>query len=69
MTFALIRVFTVVSSLCNNALSSVTTAQKQKGEVRQQTVKPEDEDAQLGEFSKINRIFELCITLFQTLQQ
>ena len=47
----------------------ITTAQKQKGEVPQQMVEPEGEDAQLGELSKINRIFELCITLFQTLQQ
>ena len=54
MKYALIRIFTVVSSSCNNALFSVTTAQKQKGEVRQQTVEPEGEDAQLGELSKIN---------------
>ena len=69
--FALIRIFTVISLSCNNALSPVTTAQKQKGEVRQQTVEPEDEVAQLGELSKMNRNFEICITLscFQTLQR
>ena len=38
----------------------IYTAQKQQGEVPHQTVEPEDEDAQLGELSKIN---EICITL------
>ena len=38
----------------------IYTAQKQQGEVPQQTAEPEGENTQLGELSKI---YEICITL------
>ena len=38
-------------------------AQRQQGEVPQQTVELEGQDAQPGRLSKISTIIEVCITL------